>query len=169
LNIDNKHIRINEQIRISPVRVVAEDGVQLGIISTEEALGRAREVGLDLVEVAPNEKPPVCRIMDFGKFKYQQNKKQHGGKAHHTKTKEVRLRPKTGQHDIEFKVKQAREFLKDKDKVQISVVFRGREIVHSEEGMRVISAVVADLMDCGKIETPPQQQGRRIVCTIAPK
>jgi translation initiation factor IF-3 len=149
--------------------VIAEDGHQLGIISTSDAISRAREVGLDLVEVAPNEKPPVCRIMDFGKFKYQQNKRRPGGKAHHTRTKEVRLRPKTGQHDIDFKIKQAREFLKDKDKVQISVVFRGREIVHSDEGMRVISNVIEDLMDCGKLETPPQQQGRRIVCTIAPK
>ena len=94
----------------------------------------ARESGLDLVEVAPNEKPPVCRIMDYGKFKYQRSKKLHKGHSHQTKTKELRLRPKTGQHDIEFKVKQAQYFLSHKDKVQISVVFRGREIAHVEEG-----------------------------------
>jgi translation initiation factor IF-3 len=141
----------------------------LGIISTDDAISRARENGLDLVEVAPNEKPPVCRIMDYGKFKYQQSKKQNSGKAHHTKTKEIRLRPKTGQHDIDFKVKKAQGFLKSKDKVQVSVVFRGREIVHVEEGRRVIQDVIAGLEGFGKVETPPQQQGRRIVCTIAPK
>ena len=129
-------MRINEQIRVSPIRVVSNDGTQLGIIPTEDALKLARDAGLDLVEVAPNEEPPVCRIMDYGKFKYQQRKKQTSGKVHHTKTKEIRLRPKTGQHDIDFKVKQAKTFLENKDKVQVSVVFRGREIVHVEEGTR---------------------------------
>ena len=167
--IDRKHVRINDQIRVSPIRVVASDGSQLGIIPTEEAMGIARESGLDLVEVAPNESPPVCRVMDYGKFKYQQRKKQHSGKVHHTKTKELRLRPKTGQHDIDFKVKQAKGFLESKDKVQISVVFRGREIVHVEEGRRVMEGVVEALMDVGKIETPPAQQGRRIVCTVSPR
>ena len=167
--IDRKHVRVNDQIRITPIRVVSETGEQLGIITTEDALNRARDSGLDLVEVAPNEKPPVCRIMDYGKYKYQQGKKQNSGKSHHTKTKEIRLRPKTGKHDIEFKVKKAQGFLKSKDKVQVSVVFRGREIVHVEEGRRVIQDVIAGLVEHGKIETPPMQQGRRIVCTIAPK
>ena len=131
---------------------------------------RARESGLDLVEVAPNEKPPVCRIMDYGKFKYQQGKKQSSGKSHQTKTKEIRLRPKTGQHDIDFKVKQAENFLGNRDKVQVSVVFRGREIAHVDEGRRVIQEVVDRLCESiGKIETAPMQQGRRIVCIIAPK
>ncbi len=167
--IDRKNVRVNDQIRITPIRVVSETGEQLGIITTEDALTRARDSGLDLVEVAPNEKPPVCRIMDYGKFKYQQGKKQNSSKSHHTKTKEIRLRPKTGKHDIEFKEKKAQGFLKSKDKVQVSVVFRGREIVHVEEGRRVIQDVIAGLEDFGKIETPPMQQGRRIVCTIAPK
>ncbi len=162
-------MRINEQIRVSPIRVVSNDGTQLGIIPTEDALKLARDAGLDLVEVAPNEEPPVCRIMDYGKFKYQQRKKQTSGKVHHTKTKEIRLRPKTGQHDIDFKVKQAKTFLENKDKVQVSVVFRGREIVHVEEGRRVMQGVVEELLEHGKLETPPMQQGRRIVCTIAPK
>ena len=139
--IDRKFVRINDQIRVSPIRVITHEGEQLGIIPTEEALGVAREAGLDLVEIAPNEDPPVCRVMDYGKYKYQQRKKQHSGKAHHTKTKEIRLRPKTGKHDIDFKVKQAQSFLKSKDKVQVSVVFRGREIVHVEEGRRVIESV----------------------------
>ena len=129
----------------------------------------ARETGLDLVEVAPNEKPPVCRIMDYGKFKYQQNKKQHRGHSHHTKTKEIRLRPKTGNHDIEFKVKKAKDFLKHNDKVQVSVIFRGREIVHVEEGHKVMESVIQELQEVGKLETPPLQQGRRIICTIAPR
>jgi translation initiation factor IF-3 len=129
----------------------------------------ARENGLDLVEVAPNEKPPVCRIMDFGKYKYQQKKKHTKGHVHHTKTKELRLRPKTGQHDIDFKVKQAMNFLKHKDKVQISVVFRGREIAHVEEGRRVMANVLEQLEPVAKIEIPPTQQGRRIVCVVTPK
>jgi len=132
-------------------------------------MNTAREVGLDLVEVAPNEKPPVCRIMDYGKFKYQQNKKQHRGHSHQTKLKEIRLRPKTGDHDIEFKVKKAKDFLKHNDKVQVSVIFRGREIVHVEEGHKVMENVIQELQDVGKLETAPLQQGRRITCTIAPR
>ena len=107
--------------------------------------------------------------MDYGKFKYQQRKKHHTGKVHHTKTKEIRLRPKTGQHDIDFKVKQARTFLESKDKVQVSVVFRGREIVHVQEGHRVMAAVIEQLGEIGKVEVSPSQMGRRIVCTLAPK
>ena len=132
-------------------------------------MGLAREADLDLVEVAPNEKPPVCRIMDYGKFKYQQKRKQQKGHTHHTKTKEIRLRPKTGTHDIDFKVKQAQTFLEHKDKVQVSVIFRGREIVHIQEGRRVMNGVIEDLMEYGKLESPPMQQGRRIICNIAPK
>ena len=167
--VDRKNVRINDQIRISPIRVLSEDGEQLGIISTDDAISRARDVGLDLVEVAPTEKPPVCRIMDYGKFKYQQGKKQSSGKSHNTKTKEIRLRPKTGQHDIDFKIKQAQTFLKAKDKVQVSVVFRGREIVHVDEGRRVMEHVIEGLSEHGKVEVPAQQQGRRIICMIAPK
>lgn len=149
--------------------MIGADGSQLGIISTDEAMSLARNGGLDLVEVAPNEKPPVCRIMDFGKFKYQQKKKHHKTHVHHTKIKEIRLRPKTGDHDIEFKVAQARSFLTHKDKVVVSVVFRGREMAHIEEGQRVMKAIVAKLEDIGKIEATPQQQGRRLTCTISPK
>jgi len=121
-----KQQRINEQIRISPVRVISADGAQLGIIPTDDALSEARTAGLDLVEVAPNERPPVCRIMDYGKFKYQQKKKLHKTHVHQTKLKEIRLRPKTGEHDIEFKINKARTFLGHKDKVTVSVIFRGR-------------------------------------------
>ena len=166
--IDRVQTRVNEQIRISPVRVISEDGQQLGIIPTEEAIARAREAELDLVEVAPNEKPPVCRIMDFGKYKYEKKKKAGGG-AHHTKTKEIRLRPKTGAHDISFKIKQAKGFLQHKDKVQVSVIFRGREMAHLEEGRKVMEGVIEELSEFGKVEMAPQQQQRRMICTIAPK
>ena len=149
--------------------MISAEGGQLGIIPTEEALSIARESGLDLVEVAPNEKPPVCRIMDFGKFKYQQKKKQHKTHVHHTKIKEIRLRPKTGEHDIEFKVNQAKGFLQHKDKVIVSVVFRGRELAHIDEGQRVMKNILEQLDPVGKIEAPPQQMGRRLVCTLSPK
>ena len=149
--------------------MISAEGGQLGIISTEEALARAREAGLDLVEVAPNEKPPVCRIMDFGKFKYQQKKKQHKTHVHHTKIKEIRLRPKTGDHDIEFKVNQARTFLSHKDKVVVSVVFRGREMAHIDEGQRVMKSLIAQLAEEAKVESGPQQMGRRLTCTLAPR
>ena len=124
---------------------------------------------LDLVEVAPNERPPVCRIMDFGKFKYQQKKRQHKGHAHQTKIKEIRVRPKTGDHDIEVKVNKAREFLSHKDKVIVTVVFRGRELAHVEEGRKVIDDVLEQLADVSKIEAPPVHHGRRMICTLAPE
>ncbi len=129
----------------------------------------AREADLDLVEVAPTERPPVCRIMDFGKFKYQQKKKQHKTHVHHSKIKEIRVRPKTGDHDIGFKVNQARGFLEHKDKVVVSVVFRGREIAHVDEGHRVIKQIIGLLEDVGKVDVAPSQQGKRIVVTISPK
>ena len=149
--------------------MISADGGQLGIIPTEEALSLAREAGLDLVEVAPNEKPPVCRIMDFGKFKYQQKKKHHKTHVHHAKIKEIRLRPKTGEHDIEFKVNQAKGFLLHKDKVVVSVVFRGRELAHIDEGQRVMKQIVEQLEPVSKVEAPPQQMGRRLVCTLSPR
>ena len=166
--IDRIQARVNEQIRISPVRVIASDGRQLGVIPTDEAISRARAEDLDLVEVAPNEKPPVCRIMDYGKYKYDKKKKSHQH-AHHTRTKEIRLRPKTGEHDVGFKVRQAIGFLQQKDKVQVSVIFRGREMAHIEEGRRVMEGVIEELREVGKVESAPQQHGKRMVCTIAPK
>ena len=150
------------------MRVVDVDGTQLGIISTDDALTRARDQSLDLVEVAPSERPPVCRIMDYGKYKYEKGKRSASG-GHQTKTKEIRLRPKTGQHDIDFKVKQAIGFLKHKDKVQVSVIFRGRELAHIEEGRRVMEGVIEELVEYGKVESPPSQQGKRMIATISPK
>lgn len=166
--IDRIQNRVNEQIRVSPVRVISETGEQLGIMPTDKALDRARLAELDLVEVAPNEKPPVCRIMDFGKYKYEK-KKRAGHGAHQVKTKEIRLRPKTGEHDVDFKVKRAKKFLEQKDKVQVTVIFRGREMAHIEEGRRVMNDVIQELLDVGKVESPPSQHARRMICTIAPK
>ncbi len=168
LAIDRNH-RVNEQIRISPVRVINADGALLGILNTDEALTRAREADLDLVEVAPNERPPVCRIMDFGKFKYQQKKKKDKGHTHQSKIKEIRVRPKTGEHDLDFKLTQAKGFLEHKDKVVVSVIFRGREIAHVEEGRKVIDHILRELQEFGKVEAPPSHQGKRIVATVAPK
>jgi translation initiation factor IF-3 len=167
-SVDSKQ-RINEQIRVSPVRVIAEDGTQLGILATDEALKEARKVNLDLVEVAPNERPPVCRIMDFGKFKYQQRKRQHKGHPHQVRIKEIRVRPKTGEHDLTVKVNRARDFLEHKDKVIVTVVFRGRELAHIEEGRKVIDGILAQLDSIAKVESPPTHHGRRMICTLAPK
>ncbi|MDZ4852868.1 MAG: translation initiation factor IF-3 [Pirellulaceae bacterium] len=166
--IDRIQTRVNSQIRISPIRVIAQDGAQLGVITTDEALNRARDVGLDLVEVAPNEKPPVCRIMDFGKYKYEKSKKA-GGQSHQTKTKEIRLRPKTGDHDIDTKVRQAIGFLQHKDKVQVMVIFHGREMAHIDEGRRVMESVLKTLSEYGKLEQQPQQQGKRMLAILGPK
>ncbi|REK09872.1 MAG: translation initiation factor IF-3 [Planctomycetota bacterium] len=169
MSVIERNQRINEQIRISPVRVISADGELLGILPTEEALSKARESELDLVEVAPNERPPVCRIMDYGKFKYQQKKRLAKGHAHQSKIKEIRVRPKTGEHDIQFKLVQARSFLKHKDKVIVSVVFRGRELAHVEEGRKVIDHVIKELEDIGKVESAPSHQGKRIVAILAPR
>ncbi len=151
------------------MRVISAEGEQLGILPIEEALAAARQAQLDLVEVAPNGQPPVCRIMDFGKFKYQQKKRQHRSQSHHVRLKEIRVRPKTGEHDINVKVNRARQFLEHKNKVLVSVMFRGRELAHVEEGRRVIDTMIGQLEDIARLESPPTKQGRRIVCTLAPK
>jgi translation initiation factor IF-3 len=161
--------KINEQIRVTPVRVIGDDGAQLGIMSTDEAIKTARKLNLDLVEVAPTERPPVCRIMDYGKFKYQQKKRQHKGHSHQIKIKEIRVRPKTGENDIDVKVNRAREFLQHKDKVIVTVTFRGRELAHIDEGRRVIDQIVQKLEDVSKVEASPVHSGKRMVCTLAPK
>lgn len=160
--------RINESIRITPIRVIDQDGTQLGVISTADALKKAQDQGLDLVEVAPEAKPPVCRIMDFGKFKYDKSKRTSKNKAHQTKLKEIRVRPKTGKHDIDFKVKKAVGFLKHNDKVQVTVLFRGREMAHIEEGRKVMEGIIEQLSEFGKVENRPSQQSRKMICTIAP-
>ncbi len=131
---------------------------------------RAREAGLDLVEVAPLERPPVCKIMDYGKFRYQQSRKQaKGAKQHQQKLKEIRVRPKTGGHDIETKVNQARKFLEHHDKVLLNVLFRGRELQHIEEGRRIMTGMMEKLQDVAKVEKAPSMEGKRMTAMLAPK
>jgi translation initiation factor IF-3 len=169
LAIDTKQQRVNEQIRVPQVRVIGAEGSQMGIMTIDDALSAARLAGQDLVEVAPTERPPVCRIMDYGKYKYQQKKRQHKTHTHQIRIKEIRVRPKTGEHDVNVKIGRAREFLVHKDKVLLSVMFKGRELAHIEEGHRVIGEIIAQLEDVSRVEAPPSQQGRRIVCTLSPK
>src|SRR6185369_10460158 len=126
--------------------------------------------GLDLVEVAAAERPPVCKIMDYGKFRYQQQQsKKDKTKAHQQKMKEIRVRPKTGEHDVETKVNQARKFLEHHDKVLVNVLFRGREMQHIEEGQRIIQGILEQLADCCKVEKAPSMEGKRITALLAPK
>jgi len=162
--------RINEQIRISPIRLIGADGEQLGLVPTSQALERAREANLDLVEVAPDERPPVCRILDYGKMRFQNSQKGNkSGKVRQQKLKEIRVRPKTGEHDIDTKVNQARKFLEHNDKVLVTVLFRGREIQHQQEGQRVLTAVLEKLADVGKVERAPALEGRKMTVLISPK
>src|SRR6478736_357956 len=147
--------RMNEQIRISPVRLIGAEGEQLGIVPTSQALEKAREAGLDLVEMAADERPPVCKILDYGKMRFQNSQKGNkAGRARQQKLKEIRVRPKTGDHDVETKVVQARKFLEHKDKVLVYVVFKGRELQHIEEGRRIITGILEKLQDLAKIEKP---------------
>lgn len=135
-----------------------------------EALELAQKSDMDLVEVAPNEKPPVCRIMDHGKFKYQQRKRhQKQSKQHQAQLKEIRVRPKTGQHDIAVKVRRARDFLNHRDKVLINVLFRGREMAHIDVGQSIVESIIAQLEDIAKVEKPPRMEGRRMSAILAPK
>ena len=159
---------MNEQIRISPIRLIGAEGEQHGIVPTAQAQEMAREAGMDLVEVAAQERPPVCKIMDYGKFKYAQSKKTHQ-KTHQQKLKEIRVRPKTGDHDIEVKVKRAREFLEHKDKVLVNVLFRGRELAHIDEGRRVMDEVLQALEDVAKVEKNPSMEGKRMTAIVAPR
>ncbi|HZU35757.1 MAG TPA: translation initiation factor IF-3 [Gemmataceae bacterium] len=161
--------RVNDQIRISPVRLIGAAGEQLGVVPTAQALDMAREQQLDLVEVAPLERPPVCKILDYGKFRYQQSRKGHKTKPHQQKLKEIRVRPKTGEHDIETKINQARKFLEHKDKVLVNVLFRGRELQHIDEGKRIIVGILEKLQDLAKIEKAPSMEGKRMTAMLAPK
>lgn len=141
----------------------------LGVITRDQALELARQQELDLVEVAPLERPPVCRIMDYGKFKYEQTRKVRKTKAHQSQIKELRVRPQCGSHDLEVKLRHAREFLSEKDKVQITVQFRGREMAHMEVGLDLVKRMVEDLGDVAKVERMPTRDGKRIIAILAPK
>jgi translation initiation factor IF-3 len=163
--------RINQQIRIRQIRVIDDEGKQLGVIDTADALALASHKGLDLVEIAPNQRPPVCRIMDFGKFKYEQKKKEQASKRkqHHVHVKEVRLRPAIAEHDLQVRVRAARQFLTDGDKVLLVCLFRGRQMAHKEVGEQVIHQVVKLLEDLAKVEAPIRMEGRRMVTLLTKK
>jgi translation initiation factor IF-3 len=152
--------RVNERIRVREIRVIGSDGEQLGVMAPEDALVIAREGGLDLVEVAANSRPPVCRIMDYGKFKYEQKKKSASKKSHSATLKEVKLRPGTDQHDLNFKLNNARKFLMEGDKVKVTVMFRGREMVHTYRGREQLNNVLEQLGPIAKLESSPRMEGR---------
>jgi translation initiation factor IF-3 len=158
-------------IRAREVRVVDDEGGQLGIIAIGEALALAEQRGLDLVEVAPDAQPPVCRIMDYGKYKYQQNKRATEAKKKQARVeiKEVKMRPKTDEHDYQFKVKNARRFLEEGNKVKVTIMFRGREVTHPEFGKRLIEKMVAEVADVGQPESYPNMTGRFMIMVLAPK
>jgi len=163
--------RVNERIRVPQVRVIGDDGAQLGILGVREALALAQEKGLDLVEVSPTARPPVCRIMDYGKFKYEQSKRERKArkKQHVMHLKEVKLRPKIDDHDYDFKMNHAREFLTHRDKVKVTVTFRGREMAHQELGHQMLQKVIAALADIATPESVPKSEGRTLVMIMLPK
>jgi translation initiation factor IF-3 len=160
--------RVNDRIRVPEVRVISEDGQQLGLMSPEDAIAHAEEVGLDVVEVAPNAKPPVCRIMDYGKYKYEQKKKAGKGRGHAASLKEVKLRPRTDDHDLGFKLRNARRFLIDGDKVKITVMYRGREMVHRQLGREQLEKVLDLLGPIATVENPPRMEGRFLSMILVP-
>ncbi len=164
-------MRINEQIRVPEVRLIGPEGEQIGVMLTKEALAQAAEAHLDLVEVAPQAIPPVCRIMDYGKFKYQQSKKQQEARRRQTtiQVKEIKVRPKIEEHDMGFKLKNSRRFLGEGDKVKISVIFRGREIAHTDRGIRILAQMAEALGDVGTVEQAPKLEGRNMFMLITPK
>jgi translation initiation factor IF-3 len=153
------------------VRVINENGDQLGVLSTHEALRLAEEAGLDLVEVSPKAVPPVCRIMDFGKYKYEQKKKAAESRKHqsHVVVKEVKFRPKTEEHDYQFKVRHIQRFLQEGNKAKVTVAFRGREITHSELGRAILDKIVKDVEQVGVVEQLPRLEGRHMIMILTPR
>ncbi|HDH57810.1 MAG TPA: translation initiation factor IF-3 [Bacteroidetes bacterium] len=168
--VAHKRVRINEQIRITPVRLIDEDGTQVGIVDIREARELAQERELDLVEIAPTAKPPVCRIMDFGKYRYEMAKRERGAKKQaSSQMKGIRLSPKISDHDFNFKAEAARKFLQQGHKVKVSVIFRGRLITHKEFGEEVINRFAEALEDVAKVESSPKMEGHRNMVLILAK
>ncbi|WP_049822947.1 translation initiation factor IF-3 [Thermobaculum terrenum] len=167
----SKNLRVNEKVRAREVRVIDEDGTQLGIMHPLAALDLARQKGLDLVEVAPNANPPVCRLMDYGKFRYEQTKKERESRKSQKQIviKEVRLKPKIDVHDLQTKAKQARNFLEEGDKVKVTVQFRGREVVHPEIGQELVQRLMDLIGDAATIEQQPKLDGKNMTALLAPR
>ena len=166
----NRDARTNRRIKAREVRVIGPEGEQLGVLPVEQALSRAQELGMDLVEVSPMAKPPVCKIMDYGKFKYLEKKKQNEAKKKQVvvQLKEVKLRPRTEEHDYDVKLKKVREFLEEANKARITVMFRGREMSHKELGQKVLQRVIEDLREMAVIEAAPRVEGRQMFMILAP-
>ena len=166
-----KFIRINDKIRVPQVRLVGPDGSQLGVVTIQNALEIANQHELDLVEVAPQASPPVCRIIDFSKFKYDQEKKEREAKKHQrqSRLKEIRLKPNIDDHDYQVKVKHAVGFLKKKDKVKVSLFFRGRQMEHLDLGRKILDRFIIGVQNDGQVEKEPVLEGRIISFMVAPK
>ena len=164
-------VNVNERIHAKAIRLIGADGQQLGIMATQEALDKAIHEGLDLVEVAPNSDPPVCKIMDYGKYKYQTSKKvQEGKKKSKTlQLKEVRVRPHTDEHDLEFKIRNIKKFLEKKDKVKVTVLFKGREMAYMDAGVALLGRITQDVAEQGAVEQPPTKEGWRLTMVLIPK
>jgi translation initiation factor IF-3 len=164
-------IRVNHRIRVPEVRVVAEDGSNLGVLSTEAALRRAQEVGLDLVEVNPKAMPPVCKILDFGKYKYEEKKKAREAKKKQTvvEVKEIKIRPKTDDHDLDVKVRAIRKFIEAGNKVKVTCRFRGREITHPERAQMQLTFILGKIEDLVNIEQRPTMEARTMAILVSPK
>ena len=160
-------------IRIRSVRLIDEENNQVGVVDTADALNRAQELGLDLVEVSPNSDPPVCRIMDYGKWLYQQKRKvreAHKKHQYHSTTlKEIRLRPETEKHDLDIKVRHAREFIEKGHKVQFTMFFRGRQLLHKDLGYAIMKQIIETLEEISKVERPSQMTGKRLTLLLVPK
>ena len=161
--------RTNRQIRVAEVRIIDDDGQQVGVMPIEDALRRAEEAGLDLIEVAANANPPVCRIADLGKFRFEQDKRARDAKKnqHVSEVKEVRLRPRTDEHDLQVRVRAARRFLEDGHKVKVEVRFRGREASHPEVARAQIASIAAGVADIGMVERAPSLEGRTMFAILA--
>jgi translation initiation factor IF-3 len=170
--ISKQGLRVNNAIRANRVRLIDELQKQVGIVDRSSALNMAQEAGLDLVEVSPDSDPPVCRIMDFGKYLYEQKRKQRESrkKTHHHAdiVKEIRLRPETDKHDIQIKVDHAREFLEKGYRVQFTLVFRGRQLTHHERGSEIMNDITATLVDIAKVDSPSKLANRRMVMVLMP-
>ena len=163
-------LRVNQQIRAREVRLIDQEGEQIGIKSIDEAMRAAEEKGMDLVEVAPQANPPVCRIMDYGKYKYEQAKKEKEAKKNQNvmNVKEVQMGVKIDDHDFDVKLKQARRFLKNKDKVKVRLKFRGREMMHQEIGHELMERLIEGTEDLGSVESGPKMEGRNMMMFITP-
>jgi len=163
--------RLNEEITVPEVRLIDVDGTQMGVVKIDDAIARAEQRDLDLVEIAPKAAPPVCRVMDYGKYKYQLSKKEKESKKkqHVIQVKEIRLRPTIDEHDIDFKLKHARKFLEQGNHLRIRILFRGRQIVHPELGEAVLHRVQAELEDLAKLDRNPVREGRSLIANFIPK